>query len=388
MSNSRSYLQSHPWLTFRLDLSKANFKFWMLLGEAVSKCEHIKNMPLLPSVDRELHQMYLAKGIAATTAIEGNTLTEEQVRKQIEGKPLQLPPSQEYLKIEVDNVLEACNSILKKIHDLHLLSVDAITEYNRIVLQNLQLEEGVIPGKVRTHSVGVGRYKGAPAEDCEYLLERLCQFINHDIHSADLSRESKGILKALLSHLYLAWIHPFGDGNGRTARLIEYQLLLTSGIPSPAAHLLSNHYNQTRNEYYKHLEYASQSGGDIFPFLMYGLQGFVEGLKEQLKYIKGQQWRITWVYLIDEKFDGKAKSTDLRKKQLILALTDRFESLNLKTLWKEPAIQVLYHNKKQRTFERDIEYLMHENLIIETKEGIQINHDILYELLPPVKQNQ
>lgn len=54
------------------------------------------------------------------------------------------------------------------------------------------------------------------------------------------------IFKAVVAHLYLAWIHPVGDGNGRTARLVEFQILLSSGVPSPAAHLLSNHYNQTR----------------------------------------------------------------------------------------------------------------------------------------------
>ncbi|WP_433223897.1 Fic family protein [Dactylosporangium sp. CS-047395] len=45
------------------------------------------------------------------------------------------------------------------------------------------------------------------------------------------------MIKAMLAHLYLAWIHPFGDGNGRTARLIESQLLLQAGVPVPAANV-------------------------------------------------------------------------------------------------------------------------------------------------------
>jgi Fic family protein len=39
------------------------------------------------------------------------------------------------------------------------------------------------------------------------------------------------ILKAILAHLCLAWIHPFGDGNGRTARLVEFQILIFPGCP-------------------------------------------------------------------------------------------------------------------------------------------------------------
>ncbi|NOY75701.1 MAG: hypothetical protein GXP32_07900 [Kiritimatiellaeota bacterium] len=33
-----------------------------------------------------------------------------------------------------------------------------------------------------------------------------------------------------LAHVYIAWIHPFGDGNGKTARLMEFYLLLRSGF--------------------------------------------------------------------------------------------------------------------------------------------------------------
>ncbi len=62
------------------------------------------------------------------------------------------------------------------------------------------------------------------------------------------------VAKAVLAHLYIAWIHPFADGNGRTARLVEFQILAQSGlIPLPAANLLRDHYNKTRDRYYAEL---------------------------------------------------------------------------------------------------------------------------------------
>ena len=73
------------------------------------------------------------------------------------------------------------------------------------------------------------------------------------------------ILSAILAHLYLAWIHPFGDGNGRSARLLEFGVLLTGRVPTVAAHLLANFYNDTRSEYYRQLRIASESGGDVVP---------------------------------------------------------------------------------------------------------------------------
>ena len=52
--------------------------FWMALGEARSKCDHLSNVPVPPSYARELHEITMSKGVHATTAIEGNTLTEER----------------------------------------------------------------------------------------------------------------------------------------------------------------------------------------------------------------------------------------------------------------------------------------------------------------------
>ena len=56
-----------------------------MLGEARSKCEHLVGIPLKPEFAQKLYNITLIKGAVATTAIEGNTLTEEQVQGIIEG---------------------------------------------------------------------------------------------------------------------------------------------------------------------------------------------------------------------------------------------------------------------------------------------------------------
>ena len=106
------YEKTHPWITFRIDLREVPYSFWMKLGECTSKIEHISRVPLVHDSADDLYKIYLAKGVQATTAIEGNTLSEEQVRQHIEGV-LELPPSQEYLAQEVDNILKAINAIYR-----------------------------------------------------------------------------------------------------------------------------------------------------------------------------------------------------------------------------------------------------------------------------------
>ena len=171
------YQQTHPWIRFQTNLSSGSAHFWMLLGEARSKCQHIQGVPLEPDTADALHRLYLAKGVLATTAIEGNTLSEEQVLQHLEGR-LQLPPGQEYLKQEIDNILEACNQIWSDLQGggSQTLSPEMVKDFNRRVLKDLELEEGVVPGELIQSGSNVvgGIYRGAPASDCEYLLKKPC----------------------------------------------------------------------------------------------------------------------------------------------------------------------------------------------------------------------
>jgi len=262
-TKDETYLKTHPWLTFKADLRKVFPDLWIMLGECQSKCEHIASVPLRPDTADRLHKIYLARGVLATTAIEGNTLSEAEVRAHLEGK-LKLPPSRDYLKEEIENIIQICNRLLKDVSSgtLPAISFDAVCALNQGILKNLDVDEEVVPGEIRTHTVGVGRYACPPASECRSLLDQLCRWLNSDVFKSPTSRNRTvyAIIKAVLAHLYIAWIHPFGDGNGRTARLLEFQILISSGVPAPAAHLLSNHYNLTRSEYYRQLDRASKSG--------------------------------------------------------------------------------------------------------------------------------
>lgn len=382
----RTYEKTHDWITFGLDLRKASYKLWMQLGEAQSKCQHISGVPLAPGVAGEMFKVYLAKGALATTAIEGNTLTEEEVRKHLDGQ-LTLPPSKEYLRKEVNNIIGACNTIGKRILNRENLglTVGKIKQYNKWVLDGLPAQEDVEPGKIRKHGVGVGSYRGAPAEDCKYLLERLCEWVNSDFSSPrDDEIIAYGILKAIICHVYLAWIHPFGDGNGRTARLLEFEILLSSGVPAPSAHLLSNHYNQTRTEYYRQLDASHKSGGDVFPFIMYALQGFIDGLFEQLDLIQAQQLHVHWMDYIHSVFRNKNSATEVRRRRLAVDLSSRLDPVPIsKTRHVSPRMAEAYASLTEKTVTRDVNALIDLGIVFKTPKGIIANKELLHAFLPP-----
>ena len=387
MSETRTYRKTHPWINYQLDLRRVDYTLWFQLGEVQAKCEQVAGIPLLPDVEAHLLEVYLAKGASATTAIEGNTLSEEEALKLIKGE-LVLPPSRKFLGQEIRNVVNACNNIAVGVlsGDPGKTSVQGIKELNGLVLHDLPLKEGVVPQLIRRHDVGVGRCRGAPHQDCEYLLRELCSWLNSENFLPDKNRRvAYGVLKALTAHLYVAWIHPFGDGNGRTARLVEYQLLLSCGLPSAAAHLLSNHYNLTRDEYYRQLDLSGRSGGDIFPFIKYALQGFVDGLNEQILTIEKHQLEALWMSYVHETFRNKVSVTGIRRRQLAVDLTEAPEPVPIVHLrYISPRIAEAYAGKTDRTIRRDVNALERMRLIRRSDEGVEINRERMMAFLSPV----
>lgn len=260
-----------------------------------------------------------------------------------------------------------------------------IESYNRLILADLELEEGVVRGEIPSHAVAVGGYLGAPREDCEFLLDRLSEWLNGPdfLPRAPEWELPMAIVKAILAHLYIAWIHPFGDGNGRTARLMELRILLEAGVPTPATHLLSNHYNQTRTEYYRQLRLASKGGADALPFIRYALQGFVDGLHDQLAMIRSQQLADRWEQYVYQQFGRATTPARLRQRQLVLEMSKVDEPLlreELPTLSR--GLFEMYGAKTGKTLTRDINAVLGMGLVRRVGRGFAPNKHVIEAFLP------
>ncbi len=382
----REYQRTHPWLAFSHDFRQVDISLWLLLGEARSKCEHIAGVPLPPLKASELNRVYLAKGAHGTTAIEGNTLTEGEVREQISGR-LEVPASRDYLKQEVANVLQAFNAIRKDVEENGAstsISAQQILEWNRVVLDGVAGDD-VEPGKVRKVSVGVAGYRGAPAEDCEFLLERMCEWLSDEDFSRGKLGKGADVIRAILAHLYIAWIHPFGDGNGRTARLTEFYILVNAGVPVPAAHLLSDFYNKTRPKYYEHLRAASENNGKVLALLRYAVAGFVDGLGEQIGFIRDQQWMIAWRDYVNESFEDRHHSEKYRRQRfLVLDLSHSVEPVPRNRITGlSPRVAALYATKTARVLTSDLSELRDVGLVKRAKKGGYLaNRELILAFLP------
>jgi len=381
------YKESHPWLTFGLRLKDLDADTWRLLGEAESKIEHIAGAPLPPQVAEHLYEIYLSKGAHATTQIEGNTLSQEDVLLRVQHQ-LKLPPSQEYLGQEIDNIVLGCNLVVRDVEEGNSLDLTParIARFNEIVLRDLPAAPEIEPGRIRTHSVLVGGiYRGAPAQDCAYLLDRLCTWLNAMTDDAPVElRPSVSILSAIVAHLYLAWIHPFGDGNGRMARLVEFQLMARAGIPVAAAHLLSDHYNRTRSRYYQVLAESSRPPYPVPAFIKYAVEGFVDGLREQITVIRRAQFQIVWINLIHERIGSGTRESPIagRQRRLMMDLplgkiTPLVEIRDL-----SPQLARMYGERTAKAVSRDVNKLVELGLVSRTRQGVRPYVEQIESFLP------
>lgn len=388
MSSHREYETTHPWLTFdvRRQLDHAPRHLWRLSGGVVANIETLADTPLLPATASEMHLVSLVHGALATTAIEGNTMTEQEARLAVE-KALKLPPSREYQQVELTNMVEAFNSVMNEMReasdqDSVALTPERICDMNRQVLKDLELDEGVVPGEVSPHGVVVGSYRGAPRRDCGYLLDRLCHWLESDFAQPNPYLMEDAILKAILAHLYLAWIHPFGDGNGRTARLVEFFILCRGGVPAPAAHLLSNHFNDTRPVYYRQLARASATGGEVVPFLIYALQGLQDGLVGQLDKTRLQTEQLVWQRLVHEALPEHSPAAHRRRKLAIALFEARRPVPRSKLAVLSHELVNSYAGKSTKTLTRDIHELEGRNLIHKSGNGYAASSDLILGLMP------
>ena len=296
------------------------------------------------------------------------------------------PPSRAYQEREVRNVLDALTGIDENTArgTLGPVTSDLICDCNRRILDGIEHTADVRPGEFRHHSVMVGKYRGAPAEDCPYLTQRLAEWLESDIFVSDDPETDFAltVARAVYAHLYIAWIHPFGDGNGRTARLLESMLLARSGqVPLLAAHLLSNHYNLTRDRYYRELEGASRSRS-TGSFVSYAAQGLVDGLREQIDLVRAQQLSVSWRNYVNETMDRfpTSKASD-RQRSLVLAMPS-FEAVTRDELTVlTPVLAALYARTGPRTLSRDLNRLLDAGLILREGRSWRANTAVMFAFM-------
>lgn len=339
------------------------------LGQCDAIVAAICEMPLRPEHHAQLLQVSLIKGAQATTAIEGNTLSEDEIQRVVEGQSL--PPSKEYQEIEVRNILNAMNSLLTLVainNQENLLTPELILRFHSMIGQGLGEHFDAIPGRFRKDHRVVGPYRCPDPRDVPELVETLCRWLRTEFRYARGDQPfADAVIQAIVTHVYIEWIHPFGDGNGRTGRLLEFYILFRAGNPDIASHTLSNFYNLTRPEYYRQLQNAHDTR-DLTEFIEYAVEGLRDGLMETLKVIQSSQFATAWRSYIHDRFAARKytkKTVFKRRRDLMLYFPiEGWFTLEQVSLLN-PEIAKTYGQLSERTLKRDLDVLVEMELVRE-----------------------
>jgi Fic family protein len=253
------------------------------LTAIASAREVIEQAHLVPKWEAKLRRQALMRNTHSSTAIEGNKLTLEQVEALAEGKDVVATNKD---KKEALNYLEALENI-PGLAEKGKFKVADLLNIHRIISKNV-MQNTADSGVFRNRQVFVGKrvfdgttfkevveYMPPKTEEVPQLVQKFIDWLN-----LDKSWGMNPVLLAGIVHYEIARIHPFIDGNGRTARLLAMVILYLSDFDHRRIFALDDYYDRDRQAYYAALKTAQVSNGDITLWLEYFTDGILYSVEE------------------------------------------------------------------------------------------------------------
>lgn len=218
--------------------------------------------------------------IISTSSIESIDFSRDSVRSIMKGfapkdeaetRILGLKKGFEFISNRANRITE------KNIYKLYMMSVgDFLEEENRLPEGSFYRKDSVYVVGTAIEHTGIDHGK---------LPARMAEFVKFANQKDDIN----DLLKAAMLHFYLAFLHPYFDGNGRMARLLHMWYLIQKGYESTLFVPLSSYIERSRKKYYDSFtlieeNYKLSGVIDITPFLKYYSENVYDKIsKEEMK---------------------------------------------------------------------------------------------------------
>lgn len=263
----------------------------------------ILNAPLVPKWEVSLRREALLRSAHSSTAIEGNPLSLEEVSALAAGRGVMARRKD---KQEVLNYIEALEKIPEFAEKVPFTIRDFLKIHKLITKDTL--ENPKHEGALRNRQVVVGNrvwgriaFRPPPTERVPKLVDEFLEWLNSQ--EAD---EIDPVIEAGTTHYEIVRIHPFVDGNGRTARAMATLVLYKRGFDVKRFFALDDYYDQDRVAYYDALKNVDQKTLDLTGWLEY----FTDGVAVSIKAVK-------------DRVLGLSKDIKFLKERGQIALTER-----------------------------------------------------------------
>ncbi|SKA84593.1 Fic family protein [Desulfobaculum bizertense] len=327
----------------------------------------VSELPILPHIAAKLREDIIKRSIFGTAAIEGNSLSEDEVGA--------LLTADDALKLEGRSELEIGN--LKALYALldgekqgfWGVTEDFIRDVHRTLTRGIEYFHNS-PGNYRNEPVFVGnadhggRYTPPKTlDDIQTLMGIFVEWMN--------SEEMTGLdpmIRAALAHFHLAKIHPFQDGNGRSSRFVEAMILDQAGIKY-LPQMMSNFYYRNIDEYFIAFSRVikSKHPEDVTPFLSFYFDGIISSLKEIKEHVTLSIRRLS----LKDYYHTLHREKELSQRQLdllLIALETMLE-FSLNDVFSHPVLRALYGGVSVATARRDLKKLKEMGLLLSRSDG-------------------
>jgi Fic family protein len=345
------------------DLRLIEPTFGSSLTDLIIELDHLRKKQLdgstHPKVFFQLKHIFHTLESIGSARIEGNNTT---IAEYIETKLSDNKTVSQSIR-EIQNIERAMAFIEENVND-YPINRAFLSEMHKQIVDGLfppPLGEGdTSPGVYRKVNLKINKSLHIPPEwlTIDNYMNELFDFVNKE------DSPKYDLLKMAIAHHRFVWIHPFGNGNGRTVRLFTYAMLVKSGfnvnigrIINPTAVFCSN-----RNDYYNYLSEAdkgTESG------LIAWIEYVLKGLKDEI-----------------EKIDKLLDYDYLRKEILLPAINHSFErryitnveSKVLKKVIEKQVIQAsdvkeYFVGKSDAQVSRELKSMIENKMLIPEKDG-------------------
>lgn len=321
--------------------------------------EVIENAPLIPSWEAKFRKDAFERSIHHGTHLEGNKLTEEEVKDVLDGREVLARERDIQEIINYRNVLKFIDQISTQIGPgkPYLLTIETILEIHRITTDKILHPDSI--GKFRISQVvikntqtGQVSYTPPPAPEVAYLVEDLVSWIN-----SEEGKQLHPVIKAGIIHYELSRVHPFLDGNGRTARALTTLIMFLDNYDIRKFFSLEEYFDENPLDYYLTLQAVSNQlvldthERDLTPWLDY----FVKGVAIELSQIKEKVKRISTDARVKDRLGTQVELNE--RQMIIMEYLHRHQSMQNKDFRK------IFPDYSDDTVLREIKFLKQKGLV-------------------------
>lgn len=325
------------------------------LTEAKAAVLSLQSIPYQRSWVESLQQMELKREIAGTSRIEGADFTERELEIALKETQEQLPTRSQK---QAHAALQTYRWIAK-IADPQPIDQDLILEIHRRMISGAD-DDHCPPGRFRTEhqnvNFGQPRHRGVEGGDeCQQTFANFVNALRYEYPKHD------PLIQALAAHYHLAAMHPFLDGNGRTARALEALFLQRAGLRDTCFIAMSNYYYDEKVAYLAALSSVREQNYDLTPFLIFGLKGIALQSRRLLEEIKHQVAKALFRNLMYDLFKRlkTPRKRVIQDRQIeILKLLLESDALEVREIYKKMERMYSSLNNPTKALTRDLNGLM------------------------------